>query len=163
MTPRLLMYSLGQPNKWTAPWLCAAVSTASFALSRHMASSPVRKYITLLIQLSQLWAVQRMIFHHGKCILNYLLRGDSLALNVILWTNVNLTLTILIVLYYCYFFNKVFGLIVPVTLWHLVWFCLNLQQKNTQLLSHSFLFPGRMGRRIRSKKGKNLWVGMRTV
>jgi len=44
----------------------------------------------------------------------------------------------------------------------LLWFCLNLQQSSTQLLSHSFPLPSGMGRRIK-EKGKNSWVGMRTV
>jgi len=41
------------------------------------------------------------------------------------------------------------------------WFCLNLQLRTTQLLSHSFPLASRIGRR--KEKGKNSWLGMRTV
>jgi len=46
---------------------------------------------------------------------------------------------------------------------HVLGFCLNLQQRTMQLLSHSFPLPSGMGRRIRRKQGKNSWAGMRMV
>lgn len=51
------MYGLGHSNKWAAPWFCAAVSTVSFALTRHTTSSSGRKYTSFLKQVTQLWAV----------------------------------------------------------------------------------------------------------
>jgi len=41
----------------------------------------------------------------------------------------------------------------------LLWFCLNLQQSTTQLLSHSFPLPSGMGRRIRRIKAKTRGLG----